>query len=90
MDQEKYTSGVPELSEDSKKRVEAVLDRAATDIVYREQLLSDPVSALKTTDLNPDEIKMLSDLRRVKLEEWGLDVRKYRAFTRDNGAKVRA
>ena len=83
-----YATPVSELTEDAKTRIGAVLDRAAKDIDFREELLSDPASALKTSDLNPDEIKMLSDLRRVKLEEWGLDVRRFRAFMRDNGNKV--
>jgi hypothetical protein len=50
-------------------------------------MVSDPGRALADTDLTEGEKHMLSSMRRVALEEWGVDVRKYRAFLRDNGYK---
>lgn len=76
------------LAEDRRAHVQAVLDRAAGDIGFREALLTDPEAALADTDLTDDERHALASMRRVALEEWGLDVRRQRAFLRDNGAKV--
>lgn len=81
------TSSVPLLDEDAKQRVEAVLSRAAEDIEFRELLLADPEGALKDSDLSDDEKTALSTMRRVALEEWGVDVRRFRAFLMDNGNK---
>ncbi len=79
---------VPTLSAEAKQRLEAVLARAAEDIAFRNQLLRDPTEALSNSGLGADEIRVLSSMRRVALEEWGLDVRRFRAFLRDNGTKV--
>lgn len=81
------TSSVPQLNEDAKQRVEAVLTRAAEDIEFRELLLADPEAALKDSNLTDDEKTALSTMRRVALEEWGVDVRRFRAFLMDNGNK---
>jgi hypothetical protein len=83
----RYT--LPKLSEESKKNLEKVLDRAAEDIEFRERLLSSPAAALKDSGLSKEEIKGVSDLRRVGLEEWGINVRKFRTIMRDNGNSVR-
>jgi hypothetical protein len=72
----------------TKARVEEVLERAATDINFRNLLLRDPSRALCETSLSEAEIEMLASMRRVALEEWGVDVRRFRSFLRDNGTKV--
>lgn len=81
------TQSVPQLDDAAKQRVEAVLTRAAEDIAFREQLLADPQAALADTDLTAEERQALATMRRVALEEWGVDVRRYRAFLMDNGTK---
>lgn len=81
------TSSVLQFDAGSKRRVEAVLARAAEDIEFRELLFADPEAALKDSDLTDDEKAALSPMRRVALEEWGVDVRRFRAFLMDNGAK---
>ena len=80
-------SSVPQLDEEAKQRVEAVLSRAAEDIEFRELLLADPEAALKDSDLTDEEKTALSSMRRAALEEWGVDVRRFRAFLMDNGTK---
>jgi hypothetical protein len=79
---------VKPLTVDGKERVEAVLRRAADDIAFRERLLENPAEALKDTDLTEDEAQVLASMRRVALEEWGVDVRSFRAFVLDNGNKL--
>ena len=79
---------VTPLTPDGKKRVEAVLRRAADDISFRESLLSSPRDALKDTALTTEETEVLVGMRRVALEEWGIDVRDFRSFVLDNGNKV--
>ncbi|WP_280381672.1 hypothetical protein [Nocardia wallacei] len=79
------TSIIPQLDDAAKVRVEAVLSRAAEDIEFRELLLADPAAALAETDLTDDEKAILGTGRRVALEEWGVDVRRFRAFLMDNG-----
>lgn len=79
---------VSELSEDGRVRVEKVLLRAAEDIQFRDLLLANPDEALKDTDLSPDEAKMVARMKRVALEEWGVDVRQFRSFLLDNGNKI--
>jgi hypothetical protein len=81
------SSSVPQLDAEARRRVEAVLSRAAEDIEFRELLLADPEAALKDSDLTDDEKTALSTMRRVALEEWGVDVRRFRAFLMDNGNK---
>lgn len=81
------TSSVPQLDNDAKQRVEAILSRAAEDIEFRELLLADPEAALSDSDLTEDEKTALGAMRRVALEEWGVDVRRFRAFLMDNGNK---
>jgi hypothetical protein len=79
---------VPELTDEGRARVQAVLTRAAEDIEFRERLLSDADGALASTDLTPEEKSVLSVMRRVALEEWGVDVRRFRSFLRDNGNRI--
>ena len=68
-------------------RIKDILDRAATDIAFREQLMQNPHQALADLNLTKEEVELIAPLRRVPLEEAGIDVRKARAFLRDNGAK---
>jgi hypothetical protein len=76
------------LTEAGRQRIDSILVQASEDIGFRERLLEDPRSALADKGLTPDELEMLSSMRRVALEEWGVDVRRYRSFLRDNGNKV--
>lgn len=76
------------LSIGGKSRVEAVLRQAAEDIRFREQLLTEPAGALEGFDLTPEERQVLSSMRRTALEEWGVDVRRFRTFLMDNGNRV--
>lgn len=79
---------VSPLTPEGRERVEAVLRRAADDITFRELLLAQPSEALKDTDLTPEEAEVLAGMRRVALEEWGVDVRSFRSFVLDNGNKL--
>lgn len=79
---------VSQLTEEGKQRIESILNRAANDIEFRDLLLTEPRVALEDTDLTDEEVEVLSSMRRVKLEEWGVDVRRFRAWMRDNGNKV--
>jgi hypothetical protein len=79
---------IENLTPEGKRRVEALLSRAAEDIRFRELLLEDPEMALADTDLTEQERRTLSTMRRVALEEWGVDVRRFRSFLMDNGNKV--
>lgn len=79
---------VSPLTPEGKERVEAVLRRAADDIAFRELLLAQPSEALKDTDLTAEEAEVLAGMRRVALEEWGVDVRSFRSFVLDNGNKL--
>lgn len=76
------------LTPEGKVRVETVLARAAQDISFRELLLADPVAALSDTDLTEEERHALASMRRVALEDWGVDVRRFRTFLMDNGNKA--
>lgn len=77
--------GVSPLTMEGKNRVEEVLGRAASDIAFRELLLSNPAAALADTDLTEDEKAVLGTMKRVALEEWGVDARTFRNFLCDNG-----
>lgn len=79
---------LPKLTTESKTRVEQVLARAAEDIEFRKQLLAEPAAALEGLELSDAEREVFTAMRRVALEEWGVDVRRYRAFLRDNGRKI--
>lgn len=81
---------VEPLTPESKKTIEELLERASNDLTFREQLLNKPDDALSSTSLSQSDKEVLSLMRRVALEEWGVDVQKYRAFLRDNGAKMTA
>lgn len=78
------------LTPEGKARIESILNKAAQDIKFREHLTENPKEALKNTDLTDEEINVLSTMRRVALEEWGIDVRPFRNFLMDNGFKVAA
>lgn len=81
---------VTPLTPEAKARVEGVLSRALNDIQFREKLLANPAEALKDTDLTAEERNVVGTLKRVQLEEWGVDVRDYRALLMDNGFKIGA
>ncbi len=66
----------------------AVLDRAAIDITFRQKLLDSPYETLAELGLPEHEANLLAPMRRVALEEYGVDVRRFRPFLRDNGAKT--
>lgn len=72
----------------AKARIERVLDRALNDIEFREKLVANPLEALKDSDLTAEERNVVGTLKRVQLEEWGVDVRKYRMALSDNGFKI--
>jgi hypothetical protein len=73
------------IREAGKAEMEKLLQRAAEDIDLRDKLFRNPQEVLKNADLNSDEKTLLFSLRRVALEEAGIDVRRSRAFLRDNG-----
>ncbi len=79
---------VQELTKERKQSIEGILTRAISDIEFRELLLSAPYEALSDSGLTGEEIEILSSMKRVKLEEWGIDVRRFRAWLRDNGNKI--
>lgn len=84
----KTTPKKPVVQGVSKERMTRVLMRAAKDPNFRRVLLSSPDKVAGSVKLSQQEHELLAELKRVKLEEWGLDVRRFRAFLRDNGNKV--
>jgi hypothetical protein len=78
----------PTLKSETKQIVEQLLAKACTDIQFRELLLRNPESALADSGLSTAEIGVLTSMKRVALEEWGVDVRRFRSFLRDNGNKI--
>lgn len=64
------------------------MSQAAQDIAFRERLQTAPREVLLAQGLTEEEAAVVADLRRVKLEEWGVDVRRFRSFLRDNGNKI--
>ena len=84
------------LSDRDKAAIQELLDKAADDIELREALLRDPELVLNPAvdrlrakgpqvPLSPAALTLLFSLRRVALEEAGIDVRASRVFLRDNG-----
>ena len=82
------TITVPVLSTEAKQVIQTVLRRAAEDIEFRTLLLEDPMAALADTELTECEKLAFATMKRVGLEEWGIDVRRFRAFLRDNGNSI--
>lgn len=78
----------PALTGAVKEQIEGILRRASEDIEFRNLLLRSPAEALRETGLGEKEQSLLAAMRRVSLEEWGVDVRRFRAFLRDNGNKA--
>jgi hypothetical protein len=76
---------VAPLAAEKKAIVEGILERASSDIEFREKLLLNPQEALKDSGLTPEEKEILVSLKKVKLEEWGVDTRRYLMMARDNG-----
>jgi len=81
-------TAISALTPEGRARIEALLSKAGEDIEFREQLMRDPNAVLTSTNLTDEEKGVLGTMRRVALEEWGVDVRRYRAFLRDNGNKA--
>ena len=85
-----------ELTPEAKAAIQEILDKAAEDIEFREALLKDPSSVLDpevspfaanyTPKLGSHGATLLFSMRRVSLEEQGINVRSSRGFLRDNGA----
>ncbi|MDP9651467.1 hypothetical protein J2793_006942 [Paraburkholderia caledonica] len=75
----------PAYQSPNKRVIQDLLTRAAEDISFREALLLDPEKALSGSGLSDDERRIVGSLKKVQLEEWGVDVRRYRAAVRDNG-----
>jgi hypothetical protein len=71
------------MTPEGKQRIEELLDRAVRDIEFRELLLTNPYVALgEKTGLTWDEKTLLFSLRRVALEEAGIDVGSAQSFLR--------
>lgn len=66
------------LAPAARARVEAVLTRAATEPAFLALLTTDPAGALAGTTLTDSEKTLVAGLRRVDLEEVGVDVRPFR------------
>lgn len=80
---------VTALTAQTKAIVEEILIRAAKDVTFREELLHSPQEALKNSGLKPEEIEVMAGLKKVKLEEWGIDTRSHLMMVKDNGYKIR-
>ncbi len=82
-------SGAKGITAAGRRKIQALLERASRDIELREALLSNPKAAAKkigtTFGLTSAEATVLFSLRRVALEEIGVDVRGIRSWLRDNG-----
>lgn len=69
--------------------MQAIIDRMGSDINFREQVKSDSNEALKHyTKLSKSEIDAISSMRRVALQELGLELGELAKFTSDNGFKL--
>jgi hypothetical protein len=66
------------LAPEARARVEAVLTRAAAEPAFLASLTTDPAGTLAGTPLTADEKALVAGLRRVDLEEVGVDVRPFR------------
>jgi hypothetical protein len=84
------------ISETEKAIVYDFLNRVQEDPQFREALKKDPEIVFTTAAprvnyaslLSPEILTALADLRRVALEEIGIDVFSYREFLVDNGNKI--
>ncbi len=69
--------------------MQAIIDRSANDINFRENLISNPDEALSVYPrLTSKEKEILSSMRRVGLEELGIDTSGIRGKDADNGFKL--
>ena len=74
------------------------LERVKEDAQFRDAVLKNPDAVLATatphaayaTLLRPNVLEVLAKLRRVALEEIGIDVAAYRDVVSDNGFKMLA
>jgi hypothetical protein len=82
------STGIPHLTEKGRAAIQDLLERAISDLVFRDQLMRDPETVLADSGLTYDEARILGSMKRAALEEWGLDVSRSRAFLRDNGFKI--
>ncbi|MBP5076638.1 hypothetical protein [Pseudomonas chlororaphis] len=70
------------------QEIQFILARASDDIEFRELLLTQPEEALKDSSLSAEEKSVVANLKKVQLEEWGIDVRRFRAAVSDNGFRM--
>lgn len=86
-----------ELNDVERILIYEFLDRIRDDVVFREAVVKDPqvVFSVATSRiplaklLRPNLLEVMGKLRRVALEEIGIDVAPYRDEIRDNGFKIR-
>lgn len=82
------------LSQAEEIIIYGILEKANSDIDFRNSILNNPESIIKDFDaiLSPTSKQALTMYRRVALEELGIDMRRFRegGGARDNGAKVTA
>lgn len=91
-DEKKYEP----LNDVEKALIYDFLERVQSTESFKENLIKDPEVTLSTATpnipytklLRPNLLKVLGDLRRVALEEIGIDVSKYRDVLADNGFKL--
>lgn len=86
------------LTETEKVIIYDFLERIQEDPLFREAVNNHPEIVLATSSpntsysnlLRENILEVLSGLRRVALEEIGIDVSSYRNVVKDNGFKMRA
>jgi hypothetical protein len=78
----------PAYQSPNQATIQQILTRAAADIAFREELLMNPEKALSGCGLSEEEKQIVGSLKKVQLEEWGIDVRRFRAAVRDNGNSI--
>jgi len=76
------------IRQETKQVVEEILTRAANEIEFREVLLLNPAEALKDYPLTPEEKEIIASLKKVALEEWGVDTRRHMLAIIDNGNSI--
>lgn len=77
------------ITPEKKGYMQAIIDRMSEDIEFRMEMTSNPLDALKPyTGLTQKEKEVLGSLRRVALEEMGLNIIGVKKFVADNGFKL--
>jgi hypothetical protein len=74
------------ITASGKAIIQAILNKAVEDLEFRAVLTSNPGNLPEIAGLGKDERTLLFSLRRVAMEEAGIDVRACRRFMNDNGA----